>query len=205
MRSVDFSGETKGVQRNGGQRRSHGFPASARGYQPCGGCGDLSVSSAGLAGHRPNRRECVSGPGLARSHRRCMPALGHSRPGRPAARGGPFERPCDTGRGAPGGGVPALRAGSGRPRRCPGPRGGLPDAARCRAGTANPGCPRRGGPADGSSPCGAAGLAGNGSFDRARGWRVLGPASADARFPGVLFQVATKSFDSDAGELPCSH
>ena len=38
-----------------------------------------------------------------------------------------------------------------------------------------------------------------------RGWRVVGPASADARFPGVLFQVATKSFASDAGELPCSH
>lgn len=37
-----------------------------------------------------------------------------------------------------------------------------------------------------------------------RGWRVVGPASSDARFPGVRFQVATKSFDSDAGEPPCS-
>ena len=33
-----------------------------------------------------------------------------------------------------------------------------------------------------------------------RGWRVLGPASPDPRFPGVEFQVVIKTFDSEMGD-----
>lgn len=42
-----------------------------------------------------------------------------------------------------------------------------------------------------------------------RGWQILGPASPDARFPGVTFQVAVKSFAGDMSSgcrtLSCSN
>jgi hypothetical protein len=37
---------------------------------------------------------------------------------------------------------------------------------------------------------------------RHRGWKILGPASPDARFPGVEFQVAVKSFIESRWDAP---